>query len=424
MEEKNKEKRKKNPPFPHRKSYPDSSLPQQDTDVLKLLAFFLTTTYASTSLQLSGIIYCHRISDTRMGGSSLKNLNMFKKLCGEDAYASITLATTMWSNLNGPTLSFDTGVARERELLSRREWWGLMRERGSKVIRHDGSRESALAIVAGLVERREKSGPVVLNIQKEMIDDKLSLEDTAAGQEVERELTQAKKKFQEQIGELQESYDDALKERDEQLAQVLAEQREDLEKKLARAGEAQENLKITFEKLCEEKTAEYAVMAQEMKEERAAREAEYAARASELDRLQEEQEKDAERHRVEREKYETQRAEADKRMQDLLSAQKTTEAERAREDKEKLDRMQAQMEQRFAWERQQAAQQQQAIQAQMAQLQQAKPSSKEKSSLMPLISLFAGVATSGIGLLTLNPTAVLSGIGTALDGLSGAGGEQ
>lgn len=386
--------------------------------MLKQLAFWLGETY-KTTVQLSGIIYCHRISDMRMGGSSLKNLNMFKKLCGEDAYKSITLATTMWGNLTGPTLSYDTGVAREKELLSRKDWWGLMRDRGSAVIRHDGSKESALAIVEGLIERRNVDGPVTLDIQKEMIDDKKSLEDTAAGQEVEKELTIAKQKFQEQISDLQDSYDEALKERDEQLAQVLREQRDDLEKKLARAGEAQENLKITFEKLCQEKTAEYAQMVHELQEEKAARVAEYAARQAELDKIQEEQEKDAECHRAEREKYEAQRAEAEKRMQDLLQQQKTTEAERAREDKEKLDRMQAQMEQRFAYERQQQQQHAQNIQAQMVQMQNAKPSKKE-SSLMPLISLFAGVATSGIGLLTLNPTAVLSGIGTALDGLSGA----
>ena len=109
-------------------------------------------------------------------------------------------------------------------------------------------------------------------------------------------------------------------------------------------------------------------------------------------------------------------------MQELIKAQKVTEAERAREDKEKLDKMQQQMEEKFAFERQQQQQHALAIQQQMQQLQQAKPT-KKQASLMPLISLFAGVATSGIGLLTLNPTAVLSGIGTALDGLAGAGAE-
>jgi chemotaxis protein histidine kinase CheA len=350
---------------------------------------------------------------------------MFKKLCGENAFQHVKLATTMWKNLNGPNLSYDTGVAREKELTSRKDWWGLMCERGSSVVRHDGTKECAMEMIEDLIQRRNQGGPVLLEIQKEMIDEKKSLEQTLAGMEVEKEITVATQKFKEQIADLQESYDEALKERDEQLAEVLREQRDDLEKKLQRAGEAQENLKITFEKLCEEKTAEYSQMVHDLQEEKRQRVAEYAARQAELDRLQEDQDKDAERHRQERETYERQREEAEQRMHELISQQKTTEAERAREDKEKLDRMQQQMEERFAFEKQQQQQHAQAIQAQMQQLQQAKPTKKE-TSLMPLLSLFAGVATSGIGLLTLNPAAVLSGIsgiGGALDGLSGAGAE-
>jgi chemotaxis protein histidine kinase CheA len=324
----------------------------------------------------------------------------------------------MWKNLNGPNLSYDTGVAREKELLNRKEWWGLMCERGSSVVRHDGTKECAMEMIEDLIQRRNQGGPVVLDIQKELVDEKLSLENTSAGMAVDQELSIARKKFEEQIADLQESYGEALKDRDEQLAELLREQRDDLEKKLQKAGEAQENLKVTFEKLCEEKTAECAQVMLEMRQ----RAAEYEARQAELDRLQEEQEKDAERYRKDREAYERQREEAEQRMQELIKAQKVTEADRAREDKEKLDRMQQQMEEKFAFERQQQQQHAAAIQEQMQQLQQAKPS-KKQTSLMPLISLFAGVATSGIGLLTLNPTAVLSGIGTALDGLAGAGNE-
>ena len=392
-----------------------------DTDVLKQLAFWLGETYKNNTVQLSGIIYLHRITDDRMSGSSLRNLTTFKKLCGENAFQYIKLATTMWKNLNGPNLSYDTGVAREKELTSRKDWWGLMCERGSSVVRHDGTKECALEMIEDLIQRRAQGGPVLLEIQKEMVDDKKSLEDTAAGQEVEKELTLAKKKFEEQITDIQESYDEALKERDMQLAEVLKEQRDDLEKKLQKAGEAQENLKITFEKLCEEKTAEYAVMVHELQEEKRQRQAEYAARQCELDRLQEEQENDVESHRKEREMYERQREEAEQRMHDMLKAQKTTEAERAKEDTEKLDKKLQQMEEMFAFERKQQQQHAEAIQAQMQQLQHAKPSKKE-TSLMPIISLLAGLTTSGIGLLTLNPAAVVSGIGTALDGLSGGGG--
>jgi len=49
---------------------------------------------------------------------------------------------------------------------------------------------------------------------------------------------------------------------------------------------------------------------------------------------------------------------------------------------------------------------------------------KKESSLGPLISLFAGVATSGIGLLTMNPGAVISGIGGIGDALGGLAGSN
>lgn len=169
-----------------------------DTDVLKQLAFWLGEAY-KTTVQLSGIIYLHRITDDRMSGSSLRNLTMFKKLCGENAFQHIKLATTMWKNLNGPNLSYDTGVAREKELLDRKEWWGLMCERGSSVVRHDGTKECAMEMIEDLIQRRNQGGPVVLDIQKEMVDEKLSLENTSAGMAVDQELNIAKRSLRSRL---------------------------------------------------------------------------------------------------------------------------------------------------------------------------------------------------------------------------------
>ena len=45
---------------------------------------------------LSGILYLHRITDNRMAGTPLKNLQVFQKLCGRDALGKVYLTTTMW----------------------------------------------------------------------------------------------------------------------------------------------------------------------------------------------------------------------------------------------------------------------------------------------------------------------------------------
>lgn len=150
---------------------------RSDTDVLKDIAFFLTQTYRRT-VRLAGIVYLHRITDLRMAGSSLKNLSMFKKLCGENAYQHIVLATTMWGNLTGPNLTYATGVKREQELLARKDWWGLMAQRGSQVVRHTDDRASAEGIVSHIVDLEST---VTLDIQREMVDQGKGLQDTAAG---------------------------------------------------------------------------------------------------------------------------------------------------------------------------------------------------------------------------------------------------
>jgi hypothetical protein len=83
-----------------------------DTDVLKEIAFFLSQTYKHT-IRLAGIIYLHRITDDRVGSSALRNLNMFKQLCGEDVYEHVVLVTIMWGNLTWPNLSKSRGVEQE-----------------------------------------------------------------------------------------------------------------------------------------------------------------------------------------------------------------------------------------------------------------------------------------------------------------------
>src|SRR4051794_37978067 len=71
---------------------------RSDVDILKDIAFFLTTMHANRC-RLAGVIYLHRITDPRMGGSALKNLEMFQKLCGTGSLPSVILTTTMWGDL-------------------------------------------------------------------------------------------------------------------------------------------------------------------------------------------------------------------------------------------------------------------------------------------------------------------------------------
>lgn len=88
---------------------------RSDTVVLGDIAFWLANAY-SRNMQLAGIIYLHRITDVRMQGSALRNLRMFKELCGRDELRAVILATTHWTHGEGNSVPEEVGRARVEEL--------------------------------------------------------------------------------------------------------------------------------------------------------------------------------------------------------------------------------------------------------------------------------------------------------------------
>ena len=91
-------------------------------------------------MKLAGILYFHRITDNRAVGTPLKNLRIFEKLCGKNAFGNIVLTTTMWDNINDVT-----GQERENEL--RKHYWRSMIELGSTTVRYRNTKDSAWEIL-------------------------------------------------------------------------------------------------------------------------------------------------------------------------------------------------------------------------------------------------------------------------------------
>src|SRR5207249_2436104 len=83
---------------------------KSDTEVLREIAGYLSVAY-SNKVKLTGIIYLHRITDPRIQGSAMRNLRMFKKLCGSDSLGKVVLATTWWGKVDA-----EIGANREKEL--------------------------------------------------------------------------------------------------------------------------------------------------------------------------------------------------------------------------------------------------------------------------------------------------------------------
>lgn len=222
-----------------------------DAEVLREIAFFLSSTY-KTRVKLTGIIYLHRISDNRISGSALRNLRMFKELCGEDAYKHIVLATSMWGKEDG-----DTAKGRERELVDKGGFWSTMQQRGSAVMRWLGESDTAHAIIEHLLVARSRHGVVALKIQRELVDEGKTLVDTSAGQEVNRELSELRGKMERELRRIDEENRVAMTSKDIAWQEALVEQRLQLERQRLMAEKSEEALKVDFQRLLAETDAKY-----------------------------------------------------------------------------------------------------------------------------------------------------------------------
>ncbi|KAK6710006.1 hypothetical protein SNK05_004483 [Fusarium graminearum] len=91
----------------------------------------------------------------------------------------------------------------------------------------------------------------MLKIQEELVDGGMSLDETGAGREVQREILEAKAELKERITQLQKEQEEMIQQSNEKLARELASQHKAFEERLAETTEAQETLKVSLETLME-----------------------------------------------------------------------------------------------------------------------------------------------------------------------------
>ncbi|KAJ2935280.1 hypothetical protein H1R20_g1813, partial [Candolleomyces eurysporus] len=169
---------------------------KSNTEILRMIALFLTETYQHGK-KLAGVVYIHRISDFRMGGFSTRNFRMFREICGDSTFKNVIILTNMWGEV-----SKSVGEARERELASDDLFFKPVLEKGAQMLRHDHTLESAQAIVKRLLD----NNPLVLQIQREIVDEKKDILQTAAGTELNKELLAEKERHEQELRDLQDEW--------------------------------------------------------------------------------------------------------------------------------------------------------------------------------------------------------------------------
>ncbi|KAJ3551709.1 hypothetical protein NP233_g13026 [Leucocoprinus birnbaumii] len=116
------------------------------------------TTKVSAMRRISGIIFLHRITDTRVSKSVLKR---FQILCGDDMLSRVMLTTTMWPDKKDS--SYNQRDEKDCELREEKlieDYWTEMIASGSKVCRFIQTRKSAEEIVNQLTDVEQSLLPL------------------------------------------------------------------------------------------------------------------------------------------------------------------------------------------------------------------------------------------------------------------------
>lgn len=187
--------------------------------------------------KLSGIIYMHRISDFRMTGVSRRNFSMFRKLCGDETLRNVIIATNMWGEVTP-----ERGEARERELATDDILFKPVLEKGARMVRHDNSYQSAQSILRLLVNKT----PRALRIQRELVDERKDISQTAAGAELARELAELAAKHREELAQVKKEMHEALLAKDSETREELDKVRGELEANVKKIENDRERLSTEY----------------------------------------------------------------------------------------------------------------------------------------------------------------------------------
>ncbi|RFN49026.1 triacylglycerol lipase ii precursor [Fusarium flagelliforme] len=152
---------------------------RSQAEILAEITDYLTAQHLS-GLPLRGILYLHKITENRMTRTSQNYLRLLQTIVGDDALKNVILVTTMWNTLRPEDRK--RAVRREQELLN--NFWSPMIDKNAYNAQFIGTPESAYSLVYQLADQES----VVLDIQKEIVDQDRSILETATGVSLVKQL--------------------------------------------------------------------------------------------------------------------------------------------------------------------------------------------------------------------------------------------
>ena len=153
-----------------------------------------------------------------------RNFSVFRELCGDTTLKNILLVTNMWGDV-----SPDDGDDRENELSS--EYFKSALSKGARMVRHHNTVKSAHDIIRMIMGNH----PVVLQIQRELVDEHKAIGETAAGVIINRELKEQARRHQIELEKVEERMKQALENKEQETREELEEERKKLQERIDKA---------------------------------------------------------------------------------------------------------------------------------------------------------------------------------------------
>lgn len=159
-----------------------------DGETLQELTYWLAAAY-ERKIQLSGLVYLHRITDTRLQGSASQGLAIFKKMCGEENYHGIVIATTRWDEIAPEQMA--SASKRQQDLRERA--WGDIFKGGGYIVALSAARIDAMNIIRHIVCKNYR---LTLAFQRQIVDEERPIYETDAGKVIFDTLEDYEEQFQ------------------------------------------------------------------------------------------------------------------------------------------------------------------------------------------------------------------------------------
>lgn len=166
--------------------FDDTDVP--DESVLETITTWLTNSYQEGK-KLSGILYLHRIIDSRIQGTAQRNFTVFRRLCGAPFSKQVILGTTFWKALMNDLEGEAIGEQRLNELVAGDGYWGPMIRGGSEVVRVPDDLVGARRLLLKFAHMNR----TVLQVQDEVVNQGLNSSATSAAKELSEERLEQEK---------------------------------------------------------------------------------------------------------------------------------------------------------------------------------------------------------------------------------------